>query len=631
MANSERLLSLLAEVRQHVNDEHADPGYGKELLAKLAEATREPGPSGSEVPSSDAVGANGPADPAESPRPNRLRIAVYTIAKDESAHVDRWIDSIGDEADGVFVLDTGSTDDTVAKLRAREVVVREQAFKRWKTLDEYRAAKAAHSNCEGPQPWRFDTARNLSLCIVPEDFDVCIALDLDEVLPKGWRKRIEDAWERGKTTRLRYPYVWNHDGEWPTGKPNRWFQFDKVHARHGYHWKHAAHEILYPDTGQTEVIATITGEPLVEHWSPPVTRDYTDLLYLGATEDPECDRAAHYYARELMFRGRYDEAIAEFKRHLSLPKAVWKSERAASMRYIAQCIEKKARLAPPRHMVESVQWLRRACAEVEDERAPWYELAEMLMDLEDYCGCRSAAESALRITQRNGSYTEIEEAWGPRIYQFASIGAWYSGAKYAGMVHSHRAVATCAQGTGLRRILENNVKLIENKLYDEYSTHQRMLIAALGQYPGNVLEVGAGWGSTPLLHAYCTAMRRTLLTLDSNPDWIARFKHLEDDQHKLAHIPNFYEHLWLALNPWDGQRIGVALIDGRIYERDPAIRVLLDAADVLVLHDTEDPQYGMDEVLAELGKDRTIYRVDDKSVRPWTSVVSRKPLDGFRW
>ena len=46
-----------------------------------------------------------------------MKIVVYAIAKNESAFVDRWMDSMS-EADQVVVLDTGS-DDYTERLRAR--------------------------------------------------------------------------------------------------------------------------------------------------------------------------------------------------------------------------------------------------------------------------------------------------------------------------------------------------------------------------------------------------------------------------------------------------------------------------------------------------------------------------------
>lgn len=69
------------------------------------------------------------------------------------------------EADAVVVLDTGSSDDTVEKLRRRGAIVeRAEIF-----------------------PWRFDTARNRSLALVPDDADICVCTDLDEVFHPGWR------------------------------------------------------------------------------------------------------------------------------------------------------------------------------------------------------------------------------------------------------------------------------------------------------------------------------------------------------------------------------------------------------------------------------------------------------------
>ena len=45
-----------------------------------------------------------------------MKVFVYAICKNESKFVDRWVNSMS-EADGIFVLDTGSTDDSVARLK----------------------------------------------------------------------------------------------------------------------------------------------------------------------------------------------------------------------------------------------------------------------------------------------------------------------------------------------------------------------------------------------------------------------------------------------------------------------------------------------------------------------------------
>ena len=60
---------------------------------------------------------------------DRYFVCVYAISKNESAFVERWMQSMS-EADAVVVLDTGSTDDTVEKLRERgATVVQEDSIK----------------------------------------------------------------------------------------------------------------------------------------------------------------------------------------------------------------------------------------------------------------------------------------------------------------------------------------------------------------------------------------------------------------------------------------------------------------------------------------------------------------------
>ena len=113
------------------------------------------------------------------------RVCVYAICKNESQFADRFMDSMS-EADDICVLDTGSTDDTAEKLRAR----------------------GAHVEQKLISPWRFDVARNESLRLIPKEADICCCIDLDEQFRPGWRKNLEAAWQPD-TTRARYRYTWS--------------------------------------------------------------------------------------------------------------------------------------------------------------------------------------------------------------------------------------------------------------------------------------------------------------------------------------------------------------------------------------------------------------------------------------
>ena len=133
---------------------------------------------------------------------NKYKVCVYGICKNEEKFVKRWYESMK-EADAIFVLDTGSTDNTVKLLKEFGVNVRTSKI----------------------EPWRFDVARNKSLDLIPDDYDICVCTDLDEVFEKGWRKYLEDSWV-GSTSRARYNYNWSLDDN---NRPLVNFYTDKIH------------------------------------------------------------------------------------------------------------------------------------------------------------------------------------------------------------------------------------------------------------------------------------------------------------------------------------------------------------------------------------------------------------------
>jgi len=145
-----------------------------------------------------------------------MKIAVYTITKNEESFIPRWFESCRD-ADELVILDTGSTDDTVKVARDLGIKVYEQVF----------------------SAWRFDAARNHNLDCISDDVDMCIALDADEVLVPGWREHLESI--DPATTRPRYKYVWSWKDD---GGEGLVYGGDKIHRRHGYYWKHPVHEVI---------------------------------------------------------------------------------------------------------------------------------------------------------------------------------------------------------------------------------------------------------------------------------------------------------------------------------------------------------------------------------------------------
>ena len=55
----------------------------------------------------------------------KYKVCVYAICKNEEKFVDRWYESMK-EADEIYVLDTGSDDETVSKLKSHGVNVKQE-------------------------------------------------------------------------------------------------------------------------------------------------------------------------------------------------------------------------------------------------------------------------------------------------------------------------------------------------------------------------------------------------------------------------------------------------------------------------------------------------------------------------
>jgi tetratricopeptide (TPR) repeat protein len=234
---------------------------------------------------------------------------------------------------------------------------------------------------------------------------------MDEVLLPGWRDELQKAFDE-KATRPRYQYTWN----WKDAErtiPGLQYGGDKIHSRFGYMWKHPVHEVL-TTYGETREAQKWVGLEIHHHADDSKPRSqYLPLLAQAVQEGPEDDRNAFYYARELFFYGRFNEALSEFNRHLELPKATWPPERAASMRYIAKIDRRNA-----------VEWLDKAIAQAPGRREALVELAQVFHDSANWEQSLLAAEQALSIKEKPLDYLCEEFAWNSNPYDLAALAAY---------------------------------------------------------------------------------------------------------------------------------------------------------------------------------------------------------------
>lgn len=351
-----------------------------------------------------------------------MKIAVYAISKNEEQFVERFCQSAKD-ADYVVIADTGSTDNTVELARQQGAQVHQIAIK----------------------PWRFDRARDAALALVPGDATICISLDLDEVLEPGWREEIERVWTE-QTTRLRYKFDWGQGIA---------FYYEKIHHRTGYHWHHPCHEYPVPDARTTEVWAHTDMLLVTHHPDNSKSRgQYLDLLLLAVTEDPDCPRNAFYYARELSFYGRWQEAIDACHKYLALPRATWINERCYAYRVIAQCWEALGDLA------QATKFARLACAEAPGTREPWVCLANLCYKQHQWAECYSSCVNALQITDRALVYTMDPKVWQETPHDLCAISAWNLGLKNIALEQGLLALDHAPNNTRLQQ----NVEYYRNSL-----------------------------------------------------------------------------------------------------------------------------------------------------------------------
>ena len=358
-------------------------------------------------------------------RPPRPKIAVYAICLNEEQFVDRFVDTATD-ADLIVVADTGSTDATVAAFERRGIKPHTISIK----------------------PWRFDAARNAALALVPDDVDICVSLDLDEMLMPNWRRVLERAW-LPRINHVLYAHAFNRDvtGLWQVHFDNR------IHARHGFVWRYPCHECIVAD-GVVEHIAVIRHLRIEHHPDPDKSRSqYLPLLELAVREEPDEPRHAFYLGRELFSSERPAEAVGELERFLALSGGAASGQRCAALRLIARSHDA---LGDPDAALAAYRF---AAADAPEVRGPQIDLAWALYQRERWAECYAAAKAAIAIPELVVEYG-CDSEFGVIPEDMAAICGWRLGHQNEALIFGRRALA---KAPGVDRI-RLNVERMEQAL-----------------------------------------------------------------------------------------------------------------------------------------------------------------------
>lgn len=229
------------------------------------------------------------------------RIGVYAICKNEENFVVRFLANLN-QADEIVVVDTGSTDATLERLR----FFKSSRFPQLKI-------SSAHVS-----PWRFDDARNVALGLMSPKIDLCVSLDLDETLDAGWYDALvkharQDQAEHGQlfdryVHRFKTLWNWNNlDVEEPNISEH-WHE--RIHRRSGFMWKLPVHEVLVTSDARTERQKFITDVMITQRPDLNKSRkSYLPLLKIALSEDPNRWRLWSFYAGEVQDQGEAQRAL----------------------------------------------------------------------------------------------------------------------------------------------------------------------------------------------------------------------------------------------------------------------------------------------------------------------------------
>jgi len=312
----------------------------------------------------------------------RLKIATYAISKNEILHCERWAKAT-EGSDYRIVADTGSTDGTQEKLTELGITVHQINVK----------------------PFRFDMARNAALALVPEDADVCLILDMDEVPEPDFYDKVRRKWKPGS------------DLGWISMKTdaNKW-ERDRLHSRFGWVWKYPCHEVnVWYESRETKDCDIRNA--VIEHL-PDNTKSrgqYIELLKMAVKEFPTDPRMWTYMCREYFFYSQWQDVIDAATKKLECEG--WDVESAAVCRWAGEAAhqlgdEDNARM-----------WYDKGRDILPLQGEPQFGVAMDAYRKKEWQRCLDACLNVFE-SPRSNHYCYESAVWDWKAYDLASIAAW---------------------------------------------------------------------------------------------------------------------------------------------------------------------------------------------------------------
>jgi glycosyltransferase involved in cell wall biosynthesis len=237
-------------------------------------------------------------------------IAACMIVRDERELLPRCLDSFAPAFDRLFIVDTGSIDDTIAIAVARG------------------ASVLPVPECNGPDGRirDFSLARNAALAMADGDF--ILWMDADDVLQPGGAERLRAHAARRDFDGLNVTVQWNADA---------WLQMRLLRNDPRHRFVGRVHEYI-PMAGRIGVDRAIVIDHRPDKRNKEGSVERNLRILLGEVEaDAGNARALYYLANALRLAGRYEEAIAHYARYETLA-VDFHCERYSAAHFTALCL-----------------------------------------------------------------------------------------------------------------------------------------------------------------------------------------------------------------------------------------------------------------------------------------------------
>lgn len=376
------------------------------------------------------------------------KICVYTIAKNEEKFVKRWYESMR-EADLLVVLDTGSTDNTVQALENVGVDIVES-----KVID----------------PWRFDVARNESLKLIPEGYNILVCTDLDEVFDPGWADILRNNWNDDIHERGEYKYIWRHRED---GTPDVMYRYNKIHSRN-WIWRAAVHEYLTRKNDVKNLEYTpdkalhLYDKITLHHYPDPKKSrgSYLGLLKIRADEIGDEDPISIVYlGREYWFYNKYDEAIESLTKALdTYGDRFNKLVKAFICLLIGYCfgskaVESKDDKERLKFYNTAINYFRAGIKLRPNYMENYTGLAEIEMRCQEFFKAQKTIEDGFAHSYREDSWMEDGKNWTSKPLEILAICSYKLGDKKKAIACAAKALTYDYSDNALR---ENLVSIVEN-------------------------------------------------------------------------------------------------------------------------------------------------------------------------